>query len=323
MALTYNDLMVQSKGNTGSVPGYVPEKIVAFMLASKAFALTAANMAADNTLIGVLQVASTAVVSGRVYPFIGADAIVDLTDNTAEAGLDEAGYGNLMGVNIKKHSFTARIGNISQTLNQNLFKYNSNKDVAICLIDAKGRLLMKQNGTGAKFMPCQIVTDQTKMPTGSTSAVQNVKIILDETDALMGDKLVVYPFSQTTLGANALSDLMSGISDVELTLISATTTAITVKAIRKADLRNMADADMFATAAAAAGAWKVILDSTGAAITPSGVTVSALGYFVIAGTFTTAPHSVSMETAAALKALTIGSATTGGYESNVLTVTPA
>lgn len=326
MAINNNDLIVQSKGNTGyQSAGIVPEKFVGFILAPRAFTLTAANIAADNTLIGVLQAASTAVVSGRVYPFLGPDAVVDLTDNTAEAALEESGYGNLMGVTYKKHQFTVRIGNLGQVLNQNFYKYAGNKDVSIIFVDSKGRLFMKQSGTGAKGMPCQIIADQTKMATGSTAIVQNLKITLDETDAFMGENLLVYPFGQTLLGANALSDLMSGVHDVELTLISATAQAITVKAIRKADLRNMADADMYGTAPLAAqpAAWSVVLDSTGVAVTPSGVTVSALGYFVIAGTFATAPNSVSMKDSAALKALNVGSATTGGYESNVLTVTPA
>lgn len=326
MAITYNDLILQSKGNLGyGTSGIVPEIFVGFFLASKSFALTAANMAADSTLMGVLQTATCATITSRMFPLLGADAIVDLTDNTPEATMEESGYGNLMGTTYKKHNFTVRIGNLGQVLNQNLYKYVGNKDVAICFVDAKGRLFMKQNGTGAKFMPCQIVAEQTKMATGSTSIVQNVKIMLDETDAFMGQNLMVYPFGQTLLGANQLSDLLHGIHDVEFTSGPGTqsTTHMFVTATVKENLSNFGTTYAAQIAAADATAFTVVDKADGTTVpTISAVAVTA-GVIDFTGTFTTGhTYNVSLAPAATLIALgsPIGAVTTGGFESNVVEI---
>lgn len=326
MAINSTDLNLQSKGNLGyGLSGIVPERFVGFFLASKAFALTAANMAADSTLMGVLQTATTAAITSRMFPLLGADAIVDLTDNTAEAAKEEAGYGNLMGVTHKKHTFMLRIGNLGQVLNQNFWKYLGNKDVAICFVDAKGRLYMKQNGTGAKFMPCQLIPSQTKMATGSTAVSQMIEVMLDETDAFMGQNLLVYPFGQTLLGANQLSDLLHGIHDVEMTSGPGTQSAthMFVTATVKEDLSNFGTTYATQIAAADATAFTVVDKADGTTVpTITAVAVTA-GVIDFTGTFTTGhTYLVSLAPAATLVGLgsPIGSATTGGFESNIVEI---
>lgn len=327
MAKDYGaDLLIQQSGNTGwSDNGILMGKITGMILMPKSLLIAASDFASTAALVTYFNTASTAVLASRVYPFLGPNSIADLTDNTAETALEESGYGLLMGTTQKKRSLTIRTANNGQNLNQKLFKFNGNKGLSTVLYDALGNLYFEKSGASLKGAGCQLVVDQTKLPTGgSNAATQNLKVIFDDENVYMNaDRFFVFPLGSAFLSLNRLSDVMHGIHDIKLKLITATASAITVEALRADDLRNMGDADMYANQLAAAGGWSLILDSTGAAVTVTGVTVNTLKQFVLVGTFTTAAHTLQNVTAAALKVLTVGTATTGGYESNSIAVTPA
>jgi hypothetical protein len=320
------DLCTQNMGNTGIEScGINLEKIVGVILMPDTLTFDAAKIATDATLITALQTAVLAAKTSRAFPILKAGAIVGVTDNTPEATMDNAEYGDLMGVFYQKHNFTLRMGNNGMYLMQQLYKYMGNRNVAAVFIDAKGKILFKKYGTGAKGIPCQVITDQYKLATGTAAGVQNVRIILNDTDALMdNDKLLVFPLGNTV----ELSDLIHGIHDVVLSQGSGTNTAsaLYVKAMLPASYVDFGltfkteietnDGNMF-------NVYDITAPTT--PITVSGVTVDAAGQIILASSAAfTSGHSfyVSLKTPAELAALVtpLGAATTGGYESNVLTV---
>ncbi len=129
-------------------------------------------------------------------------------------------------------------------------------------------------------------------------------------------KLFVYPFSSDYV----LGDYLHGIHDVVLSG-TAITTKIDVTGILPANFVDFVA--LYASELAAVGAWVVKAQADGAAITPSGVTVSGSTASIAATLSAGATYLVSLAAPADLIELTnpIGSKTTGGYESNVLKVT--
>ena len=325
MAINNTDLNLQNMGNTGiETLGINLEKIVGVMFAPSSLTFTAANIATDAALITALQAAVLAAKTSRIFPLLTADGIVASTDNTAEAAVEESDYGNMMGVTYKKHNYTFRIGNNGMYLNQQLYKYVGNKNLSVFLLDGTGKLLARKSGTGMKGMPCQLVVDQHKLAGGATASVQNIKVILTETDALMdNDKLLVFPFANTV----ELQDLIHGLHDVVLTAGTSTQTAsaIYLKALVPASYVDFGTTYKTEIEADDASAW-LVYDVTAPTtpITVSGVTVVAGEIILASAAAFTSGHSfyVSLNTPAALAAAAtpIGSAATGGFESNVVTI---
>lgn len=281
----------------------------------RSLAFDADDIASDADLIAALQAATVADKSGRLYPLM--DRVVMMTNNTAEPTQDTAGYGNLMGVIFGKHNFQMRIDNNGLHLFQQLFKFNNNKGLSFAFIDGNGKLFARKYSTGFKGMPGQIIVNQTMPAVDATVMTQNLSIILDEEDAIMNDaKLFVYPFSSDYV----LGDYLHGIHDVVLSG-TAITTKIDVTGILPANFVDFVA--LYASELAAVGAWVVKAQADGAAITPSGVTVSGSTASIAATLSAGATYLVSLAAPADLIELTnpIGSKTTGGYESNVLKVT--
>jgi len=312
------DVCTQDLGNLGyEACAVMPERFEGFMLAPQSYALTAANLADDTTLIGILQTASLAAKTARVVPFL--NGVDDCVDNTAASTPEMSGYGNFRGVTIGKPMYAFTLKNKGIHLLQQFFKYNGNKGISIAMVDKANSIFMRKSGTGAKFMPCQITTEPIKAATGSAEAIMVVNVYLNEEDAFLNqEKLYSYPTASTTI----LGDVLHGIHDVELKAVSQAATTATVKAILPANFTNMST--LYGTELAAAGAWDVTNKATGAAVTPSGVTVSA-GNFMIAGLTTATTYYISLSTPSALFALgsPVGSKTTGGFESNVIEVLTA
>ena len=273
------------------------------------------DIASDADFIAALQAATVADKSGRLYPLM--NRVVTMTNNTAEPTQDTAGYGNLMGVIFGKHNFQMRIDNNGLHLFQQLFKFNNNKGLSFAFIDGKGKLFAQKHQTGCKGMPGQIIVNQTMPAVDANVMTQNISIILDEEDAIMNDaKLFVYPFSSDYV----LGDYLHGIHDVVLSG-TATTSKVDVTGILPANFVDFVA--LYSTELAETAAWVITAQATGAAIAPSGVTVSGSTVSIAATLSAGATYLVSLAAPADLIKLTapIGSLTTGGYESNVLKVT--
>jgi hypothetical protein len=205
---------------------------------------------------------------------------------------------------------------------QSVFRFMGNSGLKMVLSDKRGYLWGQKNAAGTTFTgaSCQ-VDPEFKVPVGTNASDKFMNVRFEDEEMFLNpDKLDFYKFDAGTV----LKDELSGIHNVKLYLVEATATAIVVKAQR---LDNLVDLGLSNEAALEqAGAWLLILASTGAAVTPSSVTYSSTaGTFTLAGTFATALNYLSLAGPTALAALAtpLGNGQTGGYESNVLSVTPA
>lgn len=318
---TTADLCSNKYGNTGMEGCRIAlEKIVGFGLGSKSLRLDTPT--ADATFITAIQTLTMAATkTGRLFPVMGANVLANTTDNTADATEQKAGYGQILGVFYDKHTISIEMGDVGIHVYQELFKYHHNKDVACMLYLGDNKLVMANGETGKKkLMPCQVIPGQFKFGDNTKIGSFMLKLVLEEYDALENDdKMYVHQFGSSYY----LPDLVHGIHDVKLELITATTSAITVSATRMGDFANMAVE--FAATIGQTTTFLVKRISTGAMVVPSGVTISALGYLVIAGTFTAGDYLVYLNTPSVLAAtpIFVGTTTTGGYESNILPVTTA
>jgi hypothetical protein len=316
--ISNSDLCAQKVGNTGwENCGIDIERIKSILIMPRSLSFDADDIASDAAFIAALQAATVADKSGRLYPLM--DRVVALTNNTAEPGQDTAGYGNLMGVQFGKHNFQMRIDNNGLHLFQQLFKFNNNKGLSFAFIDGNGKFFARKYSTGCKGMPGQIIVNQAMPAVDATVMVQNLSIMLDEEDAIMNDaKLFVFPFGSDYV----LSDYIHGIHDVVLSG-TATTAKATITAMLPANFVDFVA--LYATELAEITAWSVTAQATGAAVTLTSATVSGSTVTLTptAPLSAGASYLVSLVSPSDLLDLTapIGSATTGGYESNVLIVT--
>jgi len=315
------DLCTQQFGNTGYEACQIDlNKIVGLMILPKTLEFSAANIASDPAFITAMQTATTvASKSLRLFPFLGNDAIADAVDNTADPAKQTTGYGRVIGVTYGKHDITLTIGDVGLHAYQQFYKYKGNKNVSFAWIDDSQKVLGRKTVTGGlKGMSGQLIPSQYKQAVGAAVGIFTINIILDEEDAFENEnKLIVYPFN----GQYTLADLISGVHDVNLSLVSATTTTATIQAQRSGDFANMAVE--FATGIVAPTAWVITNKATGAAVVPSGITISPLGYLVFAGLTLGTTYLIQMAAPAVLLGATIliGTANTGGYESNQIEVT--
>lgn len=320
MAQNQTDLCLSQMGNTGYEGcGIVPEEIDRFILLPRSVTFTSANLASDSAFVTVLQSGSSAAKASRIFPFVGVGVIDSLTDNTADATVETSDYGNHRGVTYGQHSYSVMLANNGMHLFQQFSKYANNKAVSIILIDKRGQMFMRKNGTGAKGMPCQLFMEQPRMATGAAASVGTLKIMLEEEDAFLNDsKLYVFPLAKTTI----LADVLHGVHDVELTQYSVAATSAAITLTLPANFANLGD--YYSTPIAAAGAWSVTKKSDGSAVTPSGVTyAAATKAFTLAGLTTATTYIINLASASALLALNVGAAATGAYEGTAIEVTTA
>lgn len=313
-------------GNTGVTDCIIDvQRLTGIFFMPKSLSLTAANLLTGSAFVTAIQALTTAAdKSARVYPFINRNAIGDFADNTPEATKMTNGYGQLTAVKYQRHILTFTIGDVGLHVYQQLFNYANNKAISLGFMDDGGKLYFAKGTLGtAKGIAGSVIPSQYKFPTGAADGSFTVEFQPDDVDAFENnDKLYV-----TALEApykSTLPDLISGIHDVELSLISATATTATISAMRAGDFANMAVE--FATGIVIPAAWVVTNKATGVPVVPSGITINALGQLVFAGLTLGTTYLVKMAAPAVLLGATIliGTANTGGYESDILeVVTPA
>jgi hypothetical protein len=322
MAISKDDLCRNKFGNMGMEDCRIAlEAIKGIFILPKSLEFTSANIASDSAFITAMQTAASATAAtSRLFPILKAGSFKNVTDNTADPTEEKAEYFQILGVSYDKHSLTVEMGDVGVHLMQEIFKYRGNSAISFGFYMNDGKVAFRKTSSGgAKGMGGQLIPMQYKQAAAAAIGRMSFKIVLDEVDAFENDsKLLVYPFNEQYI----LPDLIHGIHDVNLSLVSATTSLITVDVMRKGDFANMCVE--YPTIAAAA-AVVVKNTATGAAVTPSGVTINALGKLAIAGTFTAGTYSVQLANPTALFAtpLFIGTLATGGYESNLLLVTTA
>lgn len=109
-----------------------------------------------------------------------------------------------------------------------------------------------------------------------------------------------------------------------MTLVSASTSAIVLTVTDAASGEVLGD--LYEDELTQALAWLIPLVSTGVPVVPSSVTYNSTSKeFTLSGTYTEAAHKASLKGPTALAALEtpFGNGTTGGFESNIIDVTPS
>jgi hypothetical protein len=317
MANSYENIAGSKFGNTGSQPyGLNMEKLGGFILLPQAdsYAYKTYKDTDFATAIGGKTLLPKEL---RHYPYFN---VVNCVDNTADNTKETTDYGVVLDIMHGKPSLTVTMDKRGIRQIQNIFKFEGNKGMSIMLYDKLETLYGKKTPSGTmKGWKVQISANTPKIATGSASMPYSVTFdILEEDAFLNSDRFAFYRFDR----GFDLGGAVHGVHDVELSLVSAAATTLTIRAEIASTCQNMGDA--YSTALAAAGAWIVKNRATGAAVVPAGVTYTAPN-FVLAGLTTATEYDVSLNTPAALAALAspVGNSITGGFESNVLAATTA
>lgn len=312
MANSFENIAGSKFGNTGSEPyGLNMEKIGGFILLPQADSY-AYKTYTDKTFASAIGEKTLLAPNLRNYPYFN---VVNCVDNTADNTKETTDYGFVLDIMHGKPSLTVTMDKRGIRQIQNMFKFEGNKGMSILLYDKLETVLGEETPSGTmKGWKVQISANAPKIATGSASMPYSVTFDLLEEDAFLNSsRFAFYRFDR----GFDLASAVHGIHDVKLSLVSAAATNLTIRAEIASTCQNMGDA--YATPLAAAGAFIVKNRSTGAAVVPSGVTYTAPN-FVLAGLTTATEYDISLNTPAALAALTppVGNAMTGGFESNVL-----
>ena len=252
--------------------------------------------------------------SARLYPYFG---FMELTaDNTQERSKIQKGTQGAIFGEAKSRDFRYECADMDYKFFAKMVKLNKLGKLYFFGVDAKGNLLGAK-GTGNTIIPIKL----------AAQCLHEKKFNTDTTTNIYFDMITEDPYA---FGANlAVVDMtgydittqISGLYDVTL---AATPSALKIRVTGTVDVSDVDFMELYAGEADVAGAY-VVTNAAGAAVTPSAVASVAgdpysMDLTVVAGTY-----SVKLANPTALAALSIGSASQGGYESNTVTglVVPA
>lgn len=316
----YNQICADRWGNLGTQGcAFDASQINGFIITPESKAYTM-NYATDAAFLTALKAdALAASKNARIYPYF---RVIDCVDNTAATTVQASAYGIHMKAEMGKPTLQLTLAERGLSQLQEIWRFMGNNGLRIFLTDKTGSILGQKTASGTFVgYKVDLSVEPFKMVSGTNATEKKMDLYFEEEDVFVNpDKFMFYRFDKGTV----LRDELSGVHPVKLSLVSASTSAIVVKVQLAANLLDLGIANE--AALELAGAWKLILVSTGAAVPITTRTYDAVaGTFTLAGTFTTAAHLLSLCDPATLAALAtpLGNGTTGGYESNVLTVTPA
>lgn len=316
----YLNICASSWGNLGTTGcAFDPDQINGFIITPDTKAYTM-NYATDAAFLTALKAdAIAAAKNARIYPYF---RVIDCVDNTAANSVQTSGYGIHIKTELGKPMLQLTMAQRGLHQLQSVYQFMGNNGIKLFLSDKRGFLWGQKTSTGTFCgFGVDVAPEAFKMAAGTNATEKKMNIYFKEEDAFLNpDKLDFYSFDRGTV----LADELSGVHDVKLTLVSASTSAIVVKCQRADNLLDMGV--NYETALELPTAWKLILVSTGAAVTITGVTYSSTaGTFTLAGTFATAANLLSLQDPTTLAGIAtpLGNGQTGGFESNVLTVTPS
>ena len=311
-------------GNTGvGNCAFGLDKVSGFLITARNKGYDMSAYATEALFFAALQAdALAAVPASRLYPIFH---VADVTSNTGDVSMLESAYGTIEDIALSQIRWTVNMKDFGLKTLANMNKYTHNKGIAVWPIymGANGNdSLQTRIGLDGKNygFDARVYTSQPSPSAGATKSFQQFMIAFEDRDAFLSDKVEFIP---TSNGVKFHQNL-HGIHDVKLKLSTATTSAITVAVIDAASGAILGDT--YETALEQAGAFALNLVSTGAAVTITSVTWnSTTKLFTLAGTFTTAAHKLSLvdPTTAAALAVPFGNGITGGFESNIIDVTPA
>lgn len=290
-------------GNTGLPSCTINlEQLTGLLLTFDGFKIPAASLTDFDTMFAYLQAATlNADPLMRIYPL---NIIEGLTDNTAAPEKKMSGYGNTKGIIEQTHQFEVELESHGIHFYKNLRKWNGRKNVRAYWVD-KGFIGGYKDSNG-DLQPMELDIFFKQVKPGNVADItkymcevelKDEKALTDNLDGMAIPK-----------GFKVKNEIF-GLTDVELSgtggVLSATVTG--VMAISKEDFISKFDTEL-------------TTDNTflvdGIQTTPTSVTNGVVLLTLTAGT-----HTIKLNTPTELSILSIGSATSGGYESNEITVT--
>ena len=290
-------------GNTGLPSCTINlEQLTGLLLTFDGFKIPAANLTDFDTMFAYLQTATlNADPLMRIYPL---NIIEGLTDNTAAPEKKMSGYGNTKGVTEQTHQFEVELESHGIHFYKNLRKWNGRKNVRAYWVD-KGFIGGYKDSNGyLQPMELDIFFKQVKPGNGADITKYMCEVELKDEKALT-DNLDGMAIPE---GFKVKNEIF-GLTDVKLSgtggVLSATVTG--VMAISKEDFVSKFSGDLLAN-----GPWLV----DGASKDPDSIINGNVLFTLTAGT-----HKIKLASPSALKLFSIGSLTSGGYESNEITVT--
>lgn len=303
-------------GNTG-IPtcAFDIKKIVMVILADPSHRITAANRASISTLKGVLQTATLASGTSRIYPI---PHVVLQSDNSEDITITTDAYGTKEVARDGDYDWTFLTKKGYACYNASLRKFNY-RNMGAYFVDSDMNIFGTMDGTDMRPATLSFFhAMKWKVADGSNATQYMFRLSLSNPEEVndAGKLAFVACGGDQTTTINFISEL-NGVIDV--TVEQSSVAAGTIDVLAKTSCGKTNLYDDYSTELAAAGAWIVKNASTGAVLTPSGVAANATTEgFTISVTLTGAA-TVQLQTPAALAALSVGSSTDGGYESNILT----
>lgn len=324
----YNDNVGAGYGNTGhGGKGFKPGKVTGLIIMPDNKSYSNVKTLTDPSFKTLLLADCIAALpENRIYPILD---VIDYTGTNAEDAVQNSNYGFHRNTEKGRPSFDLLLPDVGLRLLQEIYQFSGNKRLRAFTVHGQKDICGQKTAAGLFVgFSVDIDTNNPKFPEGTNLADHMIHVSLNEADAIVNKaKFEYYPFATGTV----LKDVISGCHPVELTVVSASPAAIVVKAQLAESDYDLGRQPSYEAALELPAAWLPVLAESGAALVPASVTYSSsAGTFTLAaptspGTWATALHYLSLVSPAALAALSspMGNGQTGGFESNVVAVTPA
>lgn len=302
-------------GNVGQPTGGFPslDHFTGVILHFDGFEVSNANLETFTLFKTALQTATLAAIDNRIFPI---PHIQGATDNTPAVETKTAPYGNKVSQVEKPHSFTFEMENWGIGWWSEARNFNGRLDMRAFFLTPK---LVMGETTATGFTGYEVSVNFEQVRPGNVSDYTKYNMNIEITDPrALSENTASVEIPEGTI----IRNILKGITGVVLSTIANAANAVTVGAVKKINNQNLYD--IYADALAKPTAWVALNASTGAVVTITGVTKDATNKgWIIAHAETDLPATVSLAAPAALAALTpaVGTATTGGFESDTLAVT--
>ena len=254
-------------------------------------------------LVAYLQAAQLNAPETRVWCF---PAFFGVTDTSEAADIQKAPYGNNVVRNEKPQTMDIELENLGTEFYKGIRNFTDRTDLRAIFFQEDGLLLEDAENGEAQGCEISLIANQTTIPTIDAYQKQILAVQIKDS-GFLSDRV---NFVQTKAGKEFIS-YFKGILNVEHSE-PATNVVKAVEAISKIDLYDVYDDEL-----AVVGAWWIKNLLTGELTRPSvgGVVKSPTYKGWAITTAVSAPREIFLDTPAALAALGVGSATSGGFES--------
>lgn len=311
-----NKIAYSSKfGNVGQPTGGFPslDHFTGMILHFDGFEVADANLESYALLQTALQTATLAAIDNRIFPVMH---IQGATDNTPAVETKTAPYGNKVSQVEKPHSFTFEMENWGMGWWSEVRNFNERLDLRAFFVTPT-LVIGERTATGFQGFEVSVNFEQVKPGNVADYTKYNMNVEITNPTALSGPSYTVEVPEGTIL-----RNKLKGITGVTLSSLLNASNLATVGAVKTINSQNLYD--IYADALAKPTAWVALNASTGATVTITGVTKDATNKgWAIAHAEADLPVLLSLAAPAALAALSpaVGTASTGGFESDVLSVT--